>query len=61
MPTYIVTATLPSKEEIVLSVVTDNLLENEAIEKFKQFYKEQRAGVDLTGAKFRCVLAPINP
>ena len=37
MATYIVTAKLPNKTEIVYSVVTENMLEKEAITSFKQF------------------------
>ena len=41
MATYIVTAKLLNKTEIVYTVLTENMLKNEAIENFKQFHAEQ--------------------
>ncbi len=58
MATYIVTAKLLNKTEIVKTVVTENMLKKEAIENFKQFYAEQHPEVDLTNAQISCVLAP---
>lgn len=58
MATYIVTAKLLNKTEIVYTVVTENMLEKEAIANFKQFHAEQRPEVDLTNAQISCVLVP---
>ena len=55
---YNVTATLLSKTKIVYTVVTENMLEKEAIANFKQFHAEQRPEVDLTNAQISCVLVP---
>lgn len=58
MATYIVTAKLLNKTEIVYTALTENMLKNEAIENFKQFHAEQHPEVDLTNAQISCVLAP---
>ena len=58
MATYIVTAKLLDKTEIVKTVVTENMFKKEAIENFKQFHAEQHPEVDLTNAQISCVLAP---